>query len=429
MFAALASAAVGCGDDVAIAESETAASAGGLSTDAEASTSGSTSAAEGSSGGGGSSSASSATSATSDDSGGDGCGVAAQLTLTSPGAMTTNPVWMTVDAGPSIIRVEYVAEGVFPLGESADAASDFGVEATLMTLGPRTIGAIGYDACDEAVAEDSVVTVVSEEDGGDDDGDLGESVCFPGPANDWSVCFDLVIPEPTPYDYPPPLDKDPNYRAPRAFLDIGGVDLGVAVAPNFVLSELVKADFGDLVVVQPKALEHLQKIRDALGPIQVPSGFRNPPHNASVGGATWSRHMYGDAFDLYPSDTSLQALFERCATEGAGFRQLYADHVHCDWRNEAVDTRYFGPPGDGMEGPPADAATTTIAASIAADGDGWRAPASGYDEGEPLRIWRAFDGEGALLIEAQEARFVAPQGSARIEVEVGGALLLERVID
>jgi hypothetical protein len=419
----------GCGDDTL--EAETAASASGLSTDADAPTS---TGGEGSSSGGswGSSSSAAASSDgstsadSSDATGGDGCGAAAELTLTSPGAMTTNPVWMTVDASPSIVRVVYTAEGVFPLGESTDAAADFGVEATLMTLGPRTIQATGYDACDEVVADDSVVTVVSDDEGGDDDGDLGEAVCFPGPANDWSVCFDLVIPDPAPYDYPPALDKDPNYRAPRAFIDIGGVDLGMSVAPNFVLSELVKPDFGDLVVVQPHALDHLQKLRDALGSIAVPSGFRNPPHNASVGGATWSRHMYGDAFDLYPNDATLKQLFDRCEVEGAGFRQLYADHVHCDWRSEAVDTRFFGPPEKSMDGPPA---TGELAAVITADDDGWVAPVSGYDEGEPLRIWRALDTEGVVLLESEVARFVAPPKAARIEVEIGGVLHLERALD
>lgn len=43
----------------------------------------------------------------------------------------------------------------------------------------------------------------------------------------------------------------------------------------------------------------LDKWRELIGLAQtVNSGYRNPSHNASVGGAAQSRHMYGDAVDL-----------------------------------------------------------------------------------------------------------------------------------
>ena len=61
---------------------------------------------------------------------------------------------------------------------------------------------------------------------------------------------------------------------------------------------------GRAVAIQADLLERedvprlVTEARDALGPITVPSGFRNPVHNAGLGGSTWSRHIYGDAFDL-----------------------------------------------------------------------------------------------------------------------------------
>jgi hypothetical protein len=58
--------------------------------------------------------------------------------------------------------VAYSTEGTLPLGESTDAANDFGVEATLAVLGPRTLVATGYDACGAALATAMLVTVVGE---------------------------------------------------------------------------------------------------------------------------------------------------------------------------------------------------------------------------------------------------------------------------
>ncbi len=388
---------LGCGG---LVEGESAGN--GLSTDTDSSSS---------------SGASGASSASFGDSGPGSCGAPQSLELTSPGESAVNPVWIAVDAGASVVRVVYEAEGAELLGESTDPEADFAIEVTFITLGPRTIQATAYDGCDEVVATTSQVTVVS-----DDTDELGDPVCYPGPDGAWDVCFDLVIPAPDElgnYDYPSPLDMNPNYRAPRAYIDLWGVDLGVSVAPNFQFSELVKPNHGDFVVVQPHAVVHLQALRDQLGALQVNSGYRNPSHNASVGGATWSRHMYGDAFDMSPSDVSLGELYDACADEDAGFRKLYETHVHCDWRGNSVDTRFFGPiDGQAVVGDE----SVLLMAALIADGDGFVAPASGWDEGEPLRRWWAFDDEGALLAEAVGRRFVPPIGATRVDVEVGGEL-------
>lgn len=382
---------------------------------------------------------SSATAATATSETGATCGGEASLTFLSPGDAAENPVTIATTAEGPIVRVEYLAEGVFPLGESTDAEGEFTIEAIFTTLGPRTIEATGYDACGEPLATASRVTVVSEgmttgEDTDDtgDTGDTGESmlgddVCFQGPSKAWDVCFPLILPGMVDgYEYPPPLDADPNYRAPLAFIDLGGVDLGVALAANFLFNEVATAEFGPYVVVQPRSIEHLQNMRDALGALGIDSGYRSPKHNANLGGSTWSRHLYGDAYDIVPQASTLQALFDRCGSEGATFRQLYDGHVHCDWRGEPVDERFFGPASGPL--PPEDPwLAPWLDATIVADGDGYLAPAIGWDEGEPLRSWRALDAEGALVAEGQGPRFEAPAEAARVEVIVGG--VLERAID
>jgi hypothetical protein len=413
VVAALGSAlACGCGDDLA-AESEDG-SALSTSSTGDGSSGGSSGTSDGATG--------SVSVGGEGESEGEGCGEPASVSFISPGAATENPIWLAVAAEGAVVRVRYSAEGVQALGESEDPASDFGVSATLETLGPRSLHAVAYDACGEAVAEAVQVTTVSEgEEDEEPGGALGE-VCYPGADAMWSLCWALSAPvDPEGYTYPPPLDMSPNYRAPVAYLALSGLDLDVSIAPNFQLKELVRPDFGDFVVLQPKAVGRLQALRDALGSLAVTSGYRNPQHNMSVGGATWSRHMYGDAFDLKPNSATLQALFERCAVEGASFRQLYEDHVHCDWRDVAVDEGFFGP----LDGAPASPQPPEWSTSLVRDGDGWLAPASGWDEGEPLREWRALDSKGALLAASTGRRFVPPEGSARVQVRVGGVATRE----
>jgi hypothetical protein len=42
----------------------------------------------------------------------------------------------------------------------------------------------------------------------------------------------------------------------------------------------------------------IQPIRDAIGPIRISSGYRNPQLNRAIGGSTKSQHCKGEALDL-----------------------------------------------------------------------------------------------------------------------------------
>ncbi|EFE77492.1 D-Ala-D-Ala carboxypeptidase family metallohydrolase [Streptomyces filamentosus] len=79
----------------------------------------------------------------------------------------------------------------------------------------------------------------------------------------------------------------------------------------------------------------LEALRHALGDksIRVTSGFRSASCNAAVGGASNSRHMYGDAVDLGASPHSLCTLAKQARYHG--FRGIlgpgyvgHNDHVH-----------------------------------------------------------------------------------------------------
>lgn len=52
--------------------------------------------------------------------------------------------------------------------------------------------------------------------------------------------------------------------------------------------------------MDPDLLELLEKVRTHFGdkPVTINSGYRCPTHNANIGGATNSQHLYGTAADI-----------------------------------------------------------------------------------------------------------------------------------
>ncbi|MBC8071803.1 MAG: hypothetical protein IAG13_25985, partial [Deltaproteobacteria bacterium] len=218
----------------------------------------------------------------------------------------------------------------------------------------------GHCACaggSTGVADDGGDSEAGGEDGGADGGavETGEpeppptEVCYPGEDESYTTCFALHYfdPEAPPvgYEYPDALGGDPHYRRPVAFIDLDAVAPGTAVSPNFNLGELAQADKGRWAIVQPHAVESLQVMRESAGALLVNSGYRSPDYNAQIdGSATWSRHMYGDGFDLDPTAVSIDAR-ELEGTAAGGTLVEYETHVHCDWRDAAPALEFFGPPG------------------------------------------------------------------------------------
>ncbi|MFV2119181.1 D-Ala-D-Ala carboxypeptidase family metallohydrolase [Streptomyces sp. Act-28] len=95
----------------------------------------------------------------------------------------------------------------------------------------------------------------------------------------------------------------------------------------------------------------LEALRHALGdqPITVTSGFRSVSCNNAVGGASDSRHLYGDAADLGAGPHSLCKLAQQARNHG--FNGIlgpgypgHDDHTHLDHRS----SRYWSAPGCGI---------------------------------------------------------------------------------
>lgn len=97
-----------------------------------------------------------------------------------------------------------------------------------------------------------------------------------------------------------------------------------------------------------KVVEKLQKlcqsvlevVRAKVGkPVTILSGYRCPRWNAKVGGVQRSRHMNGEASDIFVADTDLRALLEwACKSiKAVGGTEFYEDQrfIHLDIRPKA----------------------------------------------------------------------------------------------
>jgi 4-hydroxy-3-methylbut-2-en-1-yl diphosphate synthase IspG/GcpE len=79
-----------------------------------------------------------------------------------------------------------------------------------------------------------------------------------------------------------------NFTLPEIIHSNTAKRLGINNAPNKEHLKNMQVLVRDLI----------QPIRDALGPIRISSGYRNPELNRAIGGSTKSQHCKGEALDL-----------------------------------------------------------------------------------------------------------------------------------
>ncbi len=82
------------------------------------------------------------------------------------------------------------------------------------------------------------------------------------------------------------------------------------LSKNFALSEITHSNTAKRLGIENEPTEKhlqnmqhlvdnlLQPLRDAVGPIRVSSGYRNPSLNRAIGGSRSSQHCKGEALDL-----------------------------------------------------------------------------------------------------------------------------------
>jgi len=119
-------------------------------------------------------------------------------------------------------------------------------------------------------------------------------------------------------------------------------DFDCRVTPNLSVGEIVSFDKrripGPAASVRTRLLRtaaEFQRVREAWGrPLGVTSFYRPEPVNRQVGGVPGSRHVTGEAFDIYPVDHSLESFYawiKRRWTGGLGDGR-HRGFVHLDTR-------------------------------------------------------------------------------------------------
>ena len=102
---------------------------------------------------------------------------------------------------------------------------------------------------------------------------------------------------------------------------------------------------GGVENIDPRLLELLEQLRYNTGglPIKLSCAYRCPVHNAEVGGASASQHMYGTAADVLRPDHlsygEFQWYVDQLPFDGVGIYEDQ-DFIH-------VDVRYGGVGGPG----------------------------------------------------------------------------------
>lgn len=110
------------------------------------------------------------------------------------------------------------------------------------------------------------------------------------------------------------------------------------------LDQLARGNF----LIQPSALDYLEALRANVGvPFLINHGnlkyrgYRSSSENSKIGGAEFSRHVQGIAFDVTPAQGSLTGLFKaalRFNVFGGIGLYLSNNFVHIDTRPTINDT-------------------------------------------------------------------------------------------
>ena len=112
-------------------------------------------------------------------------------------------------------------------------------------------------------------------------------------------------------DYPDPagISVGADYSIPLGFVKVSEANQDRQVSPHFTIGQFVakqESDWPKYVVPGPKLYVQLEQILADVNKqgfradsLTVMSGYRTPYYNAAIGNVPYSRHIYGDAADIF----------------------------------------------------------------------------------------------------------------------------------
>jgi hypothetical protein len=147
------------------------------------------------------------------------------------------------------------------------------------------------------------------------------------------------------------VDAKDGFIIPKTIHDVDWNNFDSPISKYFVVGEVVQWEtrrIPEADHIKENILEfaqiNLDDERDKWGsPLQVTSWYRPWDVNMAVGGASNSRHLYGDAADIFPSNGQIWKLQQRL-DEGAWKNRALGygapDFVHLDNRQKRIRWNY-----------------------------------------------------------------------------------------
>ena len=114
------------------------------------------------------------------------------------------------------------------------------------------------------------------------------------------------------------------------------LDGKTALSRHFKAREFRSRDGADPIFVSPRLVELVENIRCHFGrPLVITSGYRTPRHNAAIGGAAHSQHLYGRAADIVVWGVSPERVADYAETlmPRSGGVGRYRGFTHVDVRD------------------------------------------------------------------------------------------------
>ncbi len=106
-----------------------------------------------------------------------------------------------------------------------------------------------------------------------------------------------------------PLQGSPLYLPPAGFVEVTPDNRTVALSPHFTLGQFVckqPGGYPKYLVVRERLVLKLELLLEAINArgydaetFHVMSGYRTPSYNKAIGNVRYSRHIYGDAADIF----------------------------------------------------------------------------------------------------------------------------------
>lgn len=109
--------------------------------------------------------------------------------------------------------------------------------------------------------------------------------------------------------YPSATGRSAIYQAPLGFIEVTAAGRDTKVSPHFKLGQFLakqESGFPKYLVLDPRLLLKLERLLERVrgagidvDTLHVMSGYRTPSYNAAIGNVAYSRHVWGNAADVY----------------------------------------------------------------------------------------------------------------------------------